>query len=333
MRFGDEIRVGRLVSALRRCHVLRANTGAKSGQPHQDHSRAGRKLRCGALVGAGFLFLAVSAIALRRAPEPSYAGRSLSEWLLLLQAPQFSNAAPSKTEAADAIRHIGTDAIPPVLAWIQYEIPGWKKLATRLAFRMRLQRLIPHHDSQLERAEAAEQAFGVLGTSAASAIPRLSEMIKDPKREGTRSGRRAVGALSRIGQESVPTLSSALLNPEAPNRWLVAARIREMARAGLDVSLAIPALLKCSQDRNVSAAKAAKNELISIASLHPEEVLPPIGRVFETADDWELRVAAALILGEVPTLTPDAERTLLGALTDPDVRVRSAATNAFRARR
>ena len=51
-------------------------------------------------------------------PEPSYRGRRLSEWL-----PGY-NAAATANELArteEAIRHIGTNGLPFLLEWINYE--------------------------------------------------------------------------------------------------------------------------------------------------------------------------------------------------------------------
>src|ERR1043165_424132 len=78
----------------------------------------------GILVLAGLIVVVVG---LDR--EPSYGGRNLSEWVWCL-AP---TAQPSAlAEAEDAIRRIGTNALPCLLKWVEYERPPWKNALNRI---------------------------------------------------------------------------------------------------------------------------------------------------------------------------------------------------------
>jgi hypothetical protein len=54
----------------------------------------------------------------RRDREPEYGGKRLSEWVDGY-AMQIRNAGSN-----EAIRHIGTNAVPYLLKWIRYETPG-----------------------------------------------------------------------------------------------------------------------------------------------------------------------------------------------------------------
>src|SRR5947208_5523038 len=58
--------------------------------------------------------------------EPAYGGKKLREWLnLYVQSPdRFTDG----QEAAEAVRHIGTNALPWLLKWTNYEPPGWKMM-------------------------------------------------------------------------------------------------------------------------------------------------------------------------------------------------------------
>src|SRR5260221_13991205 len=58
-----------------------------------------------------------------RVREPEYGGKRLSEWAEEL--PWNPEEKPS--EAEDAIRSIGTNGIPYLLAWIAYEPPIWRQ--------------------------------------------------------------------------------------------------------------------------------------------------------------------------------------------------------------
>jgi hypothetical protein len=60
--------------------------------------------------------------------EPEYQGKKLSEWLTLYSQ-TFSDESGRKeahASAAQAVRHIGTNAIPYLLKWIRYETPDWR---------------------------------------------------------------------------------------------------------------------------------------------------------------------------------------------------------------
>src|SRR4051794_32060954 len=68
--------------------------------------------------------LAVAALALALWPherEPEYNGISLSTWL------ERYKARNNTLETFAAIRRIGTNGLPFLLRWIQYESPGWRK--------------------------------------------------------------------------------------------------------------------------------------------------------------------------------------------------------------
>jgi hypothetical protein len=78
--------------------------------------RRGGYLILGVLVLAGVL-VALS----KREREPEYGGKRLSEWVLALP--------PSPTGGTDAelaLRSIGTNAVPFLLKWIDYEPAAWR---------------------------------------------------------------------------------------------------------------------------------------------------------------------------------------------------------------
>jgi len=71
-----------------------------------------------ALVIVGWLLSGVF-----RAREPEYGGKRLSEWVLMLP----PDADPfGQTKAEVALRSIGTNAVPHLLRWIDYEPASWR---------------------------------------------------------------------------------------------------------------------------------------------------------------------------------------------------------------
>src|SRR4051794_29710941 len=88
-----------------------------------------------AILGAGVLAvfsLAVFLVIRTEPPEPYYNGRSLSDWFH--QRMQFKDADGKDAkvkfdEATDAIRHIGTNALPLLLHRIRSEEPSLGRIA------------------------------------------------------------------------------------------------------------------------------------------------------------------------------------------------------------
>src|ERR1043165_5184103 len=92
-----------------------------------DHSQSRRqrflRLR---LFSVGVLLATVvlTFVALR---EPAYAGKNLSQWVEAYVTSQGNDIPAPRPSPAEAIGHIGVDAIPYLLKWICYETPPWKR--------------------------------------------------------------------------------------------------------------------------------------------------------------------------------------------------------------
>jgi hypothetical protein len=134
--------------------------------------------------------------------EPEYNGVALSKWL-----ERYNNG--NNAEATVAIRHIGTNALPFLLRWIQYETPGWRKsldhFHARLPSSVQMARVVQwlFKDKAEYRAEMSVEAFSALnlaGKPASDELLRLA-LAQNPR---TRSAqRRATIALINMTQ-SVP---------------------------------------------------------------------------------------------------------------------------------
>src|SRR5262245_59144802 len=74
-----------------------------------------------ALVACGFLVAIAALILVWPAREPAYAGKTLSQWVILL--PQGPWPMKNNTTAEDAVAHIGPAALPYLTKWIQYREP------------------------------------------------------------------------------------------------------------------------------------------------------------------------------------------------------------------
>src|SRR5438477_5536144 len=127
-----------------------------------------------------------------REREPEYGGKRLSEWVL--QLPQYL-AHPEPHQAEEAIRQIGTNALPYLLKWTRYQAPQGKTLFYR----------------------GMNSIFATLNSDW-----RFSDE-KDDRKGGAAFAFRALGPRGG-GQVQNPTRSTmtprSLTRPHEPERWL-----------------------------------------------------------------------------------------------------------------
>ncbi len=157
-----------------------------------------------------------------RDDAPRSQGRSVAKWLMTYYESDRPNHHPQGPAAATALRAIGTNALPCLLAWIRYEAPPWHRNIARVMpgrignsrpARATLYR--GHH-----RAAAAQKGFQLLGTNAVGAIPELSRMARDQSQPQT--AKRAIEILSGLGPEAFPVMEAALADTHRPFRESIA---------------------------------------------------------------------------------------------------------------
>lgn len=196
-------------------------------------------------------------------PEPDYRGRSLSQWL---QVPGRSS--PEGTRVDEAIRQIGTNALPCLLRWIRARRPPCSALVesgkvpqwfVSPLLRCPLGRSLWH-----DRFDDASVCIMILGAEARPTIPALVRVInrsKDPYRVS-----RAMLTLSFIGPDSVPALADCLLDPREGVRVAVAGHLGQFGAKARPV---LPALLNTLNDPSPWVREITTNTLRKIA---PEEL-------------------------------------------------------------
>jgi hypothetical protein len=184
------------------------------------------KVRLGVALLA-LVLLAVFIAFLRPTPspppvEPSYAGRTLSEWVF--RNPNALNGNPRSREAREAIRKMGTNALPCLLAWLTAD-PDHSpiKRAAGSVFEVVPQAITPkpalvwaQSDWVALHLEVASVAFAVLGPDAAPAIPVLERLAGDPR--GQRGAFCATYILGGIGPQALPALQRVAQNQACPTR-------------------------------------------------------------------------------------------------------------------
>jgi hypothetical protein len=245
-----------------------------------------------------------------QAREPVYQGKPLSFWLdgLMVQQahlpPRLQRSAEESEMAEQAIRQIGTNAIPTLLKMLRNKN---SVVVSRLVFTweryVRPMRHVPawfqyppwwRHRAAFLHQEATS-AFVLLGTNAQQAVPELirinEQNIPPTEQLGMFLALRAIGPEAlRIG---VPVFLRRAASSNPFERELA---VEMLASAGVAPELVVPALLKALGDKNLNN-----------------------------------RVRVAQGLGRFGTNAQQAVPALTLLLNDPDFSLRYLATNTLKA--
>jgi len=203
--------------------------------------------------------------------EPSYKGQPLSEWLLVLKLQQLSGNHEDEIPAGmeqpeDAIRQIGTNAIPALLDILgATDKNKWRMLAKLKSRDFREQFL--HRDTNLNDLRGvAVDAFGILGTNAVSAIPQIKKLFRDWE-----TCSEAGQTLAELGPEGIAVLTNGLSDENADIRGMTIWVIGE--KAPMDSNTIARLMIGCLKDpQNGGAAArylAGKDPALAIPALLP----------------------------------------------------------------
>jgi len=102
--------------------------------------------------------------------------------------------------AVEAVRSIGTNALPTLFRKLSYKDPQYVKTLNDLAWKLSFHRI--YLGREMADFDDALSGFEALGDLANPAIPRLESMFADPSSVGS-----AALALGRIGSNAVPALT------------------------------------------------------------------------------------------------------------------------------
>lgn len=233
---------------------------------------------------------------LTREREPEYQGKTLSEWLAIYADAIEGDQAQSelsiqrRTEAALAIRQIGTNALPHLLEWTAYEGPS-----TFMERFRSLRRQLPESNSshsfrhwclsdcRWKHAEHADYAFELLEDQAKSAIPELARRM-NIRSSNDIVAARAVFELACIGKAAAPILAEQLANTNAPNRHYVAFQFASFPVLYINNPAMIALLARCAEDSDEEIAGAITYCLALTTLDHPSQpelVVPVLRRRLE----------------------------------------------------
>jgi hypothetical protein len=254
--------------------------------------------------------------------EPEYHGKKLSEWLFLADEKGYAYVRPDN-EPVQAVKAIGTNAIPFLLKWV-----GTEDKPRLMTLSIEVRRLPKFWGRDAIVNGLRERAFSfstrmrglsgfqILGPEAVSAVPALTTIARDRARPHARYY--ALRSLAFLGHDGVkPVLDTFRDRNEPADVRLVAAdALRFMTYLGLDVAPAIPDLIASLSETNKSIDLMAARTLKSFAmrSTPVEYGLPNLPRMTR-CEDARLRSATMEALrdahfGSDPPFRPEVVQSL-----------------------
>lgn len=251
---------------------------------------------------------------LLRNTEPVYEGKRLSQWLSSYgkYVPKGDEARPA---AYAAIRAIGTDGIPFLLAWIAdppQESLIKDKVGETLGYRSgMIGRLVPDgvgrwafQRSRDELFESAPEAFSALGPIAASAMPRLRE-LRDTHPD-PRVRWKATLALAGLSTEEIHPVVE-IIDRGYPNNYLANDSSMNVFLQWIDASWAfvdyptlrtniapaVPALINCLRRGNPNVVQTLVLSAVNCEQSHI--ILPALTNTLADPDSRMRNLAAEAI--------------------------------------
>jgi hypothetical protein len=257
--------------------------------------------------------------------EPTYQGVPLNKWLRQITNPE---GAEQPEQAAEAVRHIGTNGIPYLLAWIRYEASSWhywvdqrrSYMPERLAYWLL--------DRPALQADRAVRGFESLGSSANCAVPSLTRLMNDPK--ATESSERAMRALAHIGERGLTVLAAALTNSSTPKprRYTLLSCMGGELTGGVNTDAVLPSILQCCNDKDRHIAEQAWEFVLWRLAPEEQHYAVPLNLLASRGPTGRARLLDVLNrLDESSRAAVPAVRRLLDASS---LVTREAATNALR---
>jgi hypothetical protein len=217
-----------------------------------------------------------------RTREPAYQGKSLSQWLqgyhLSAVGGPEDEIEHAQRETDEAVRHIGTKAVPTLLRMLRAKDSDFKVKAMDLLSKQRLVRI--EWTSAWELNYWASLAFQALGDSARPYVPVLVEIAEE--NISTNSRYCAIDSLTGLG----PTAEAA-----------------------------VPALLRWTTNADRHVRFGAINALGAIHA-EPEKVVPVLTNALADPDPFVKRIAMKA-MRDYGTNAKAAAPALLGLLNDP----------------
>jgi peptidoglycan/xylan/chitin deacetylase (PgdA/CDA1 family) len=236
-----------------------------------------------------------------RSTEPEYQGKKLGAWLWELEVSP-DTISPAWKESVQAIRAMGTNALPSLLARLQardsrlkLRTVGWVQDTLELDLGDSLAEV------QKRRAIAG---FRILGRVAEPAIPQLTALVSAADTETAASALMALAELG--GPRTIPPLIAALTNNNSGVNVPAAATLGTLHSRARS---AVPALLTALASGDAGLRATAARALGEIG-MSAERAVPALSRALADTNG-QVRLAAASALGLFGTQAESALPAIL----------------------
>jgi len=226
---------------------------------------------------------------------------------------------------------MGSNALPCLIEWIQYEPAPWQD---RLALRLETMPALADNSfliwmtfnrAKMERTSYAKAGFHILGPEAASAVPELTHLLNSTNR-GQYAHQQAADALAEVGLAGMPSLLEALTNSSRRIRLAAVHALTIIKNLGTNAEPLIPPLVRLAQDTNASFATPAVHTLANLG-MRSEVVVQALTNAFRSPEREVRYWAVSAFRLSSPAEAFRAEPALEGMLNDPDDLIREDATN------
>jgi hypothetical protein len=270
----------------------------------------------------------VSFLVFKQTSDPRYEGKALSEWLQV--AYEVHPKSSQRAKAEEAIRAIGTNALPLLLKWTEAKDnrfrENFESFPKRTIGSERAGRLSDFLFGRqaFTKQKLAEIGFEILGEQAAPATECLTQMAKNNKYE-------AVFMLARIGKSGAPTVLHLLGDVTNENWWAALRGVATLQSHGVDCSSALPILLDCLTATNRIVSSLAVEGLESFTN-YPDIVIPGVLSRVQSIPDWQTRFLVTQNLGAFGERGHSAVPQLIAFLhcTNADFFFREAVLHSLR---
>jgi hypothetical protein len=178
-----------------------------------------------------------------RIPDPIYDGHPLSYWFEEGHGPMSGNAAVGE-QITDAVRHVGTNAIPLLLHFMRARDSALKRRLIMLADSQSFIRC--RIVSEEGRHNQAEWGFEALGSDGASAVPELMRVYQmNLSLDSQRSVIEALGCIGPGARLAIPLLIDAATNSAVEMRSCASLALGQVR---LEPDVVVPVLTNCLHD-------------------------------------------------------------------------------------
>ena len=139
-----------------------------------DHMHLLRSSKFWATAGAVLVVTCLLLALMHDSISPTYQGRTVASWLVLLQ----STNPPIRASAENAVREIGTNAVPTLTAWLSHRESSAERWLTLWLAKVGLGSYAPFSENYYR--SKAMCGFRTLGPKAQCALPDLRKFLDDP---------------------------------------------------------------------------------------------------------------------------------------------------------